>query len=83
MKQFAKDTNHQKLRDHGYFSGKYRVTAHSICNLRFNVLNEIPVVFYNGSNYDYHIIIKELAKEFKGQFECLRENIEKYKLFQF
>ena len=47
------------------------------------MLNEIPVVFYNGSNYDYHIIIKELAKEFKGQFECLRENIEKYKLFQF
>ena len=83
MKQFAKDTNHQKLRDHCYFSDKYRVTAHSICNLRFNVLNEIPVVFYNGSNYDYHIIIKELAKEFKGQFECLRENIEKYKLFQF
>ena len=83
MKQFAKDTNHQKLRDHCYFSGKYRVTAHSICNLRFNVLNEIPVVFYNGSKYDYHIIIKELAKEFKGQFECLRENIEKYKLFQF
>ena len=83
MKQFAKDTNHQKLRDHCYFSGKYRVTAHRICNLRFNVLNEIPVVFYNGSNYDYHIIIKELAKEFKGQFECLRENIEKYKLFQF
>ena len=41
--------------------------------------NEIPVVFHNGSNYDYHFIIKELTNEFEGQFECLGENKEKYK----
>ena len=34
-------------------------------------------VFHNGSNYDYHFIIKELAEEFKKQFTCLRENTEK------
>ena len=28
-----------------------------------------------------HFIIKELTKEFEGQFECLRENIEKYITF--
>ena len=43
--------------------------------------NEIPVIFHNGSNYDYHFIIKELANEFTGQFECLGENKEKYKTF--
>ena len=43
--------------------------------------NEVLVVFHNGSNYDYHFIIKELAKEFEGQFECLVENKEKYKTF--
>ena len=43
--------------------------------------NEIPIVFHNGSNYDYHFIIKELAKEFEGEFECLGENTEKYKTF--
>ena len=43
--------------------------------------NEIPVVFHKGSIYDYHFIIKELAKEFEGQFECLRKNTEKYKSF--
>ena len=32
----------------------------------------------NGSTYDYRFIINELAKEFKGQFECLGENTEKY-----
>ena len=35
--------------------------------------DEIPVVLHNGSNYDYHFIIKELAEEFKGHFECLGE----------
>ena len=31
--------------------------------------------------YDYHLIIKELAEEFEGQFECLGENTEKYVTF--
>ena len=43
--------------------------------------NEILVVFDKGSNYDYHLIIKELANEFEGQFECLGEKTEKCKTF--
>ena len=43
--------------------------------------NEIPVDFHYGSNYDYHFIIDELANEFKGQYECLGENKEKYRTF--
>ena len=43
--------------------------------------NEIPVVFHNGSNYNYHFIIRELANEVEGQFECLGENTENYKSF--
>ena len=35
-------------------------------------------MFHNGSTYDYHFIIKELVKEFEGNFECLGENTEKY-----
>ena len=38
-------------------------------------------MFYNRSAYDYHFIIKELAKESEGQFECLSKNIEKYITF--
>ena len=33
------------------------------------------------STYDYHFIIKQLAEEFKVQFECLGENTEKYVTF--
>ena len=45
------------------------------------MLNEIPVVFHNDSNYDYHFIIKELENEFEGKFEYLCENTENYKTF--
>ena len=40
---------------------------------------EIPVVLHNGSNYDYHFIIKELVKEFEEEFKCRGKNTEKYK----
>ena len=71
----------QKVRDHCHYTGKYRGAAHSICNLRYKIPKEIPVVFHNGSTYDYHFIIKQLAREFKGNFECLGENTEKYITF--
>ena len=38
-------------------------------------------MFHNGSTYDYHFIIKELVKEFNGNFECLGQNTEKYITF--
>ena len=61
--------------------GKYRGAAHNVCHLRYKVPTEIPVVFHNGSTYDYHFIIKELVKEFEGNFDCLGENTEKYITF--
>ena len=42
---------------------------------------EITVVFHNGPNHDYQFIMKVLANESKGQFECFRENTEKHKTF--
>ena len=76
-KGFSTDDNNKKchkVRDHCHYTGKYRGAAHDICNLRYKALTEIPVVFHNGSTYNYHFIIKELAREFDGQFKCLREN---------
>ena len=81
-KEFSvNDKKYQKVRDYCHYTGKYRGAAHDICNLRYKTSKEIPVVFHNGSTYDYQFIIKELAKEFEGQFECLGENAEKYIIF--
>ena len=87
-KEFCTNENNEnefklnkKVRDHCHYTGKFRGAAHNICNLRYKVPKEIPIVFHNGSTYDYHFIIKKLAEEFKGEFECLGENTEKYITF--
>ena len=81
-KEFDKnDEKNYKVRDHCHYTGKYRGAAHNICNLRYKIPKEIPIVFHNESTYNYHFIIKELAKEFDGNFECLGENTEKYITF--
>ena len=59
LEKFTKDKNYRKVRDHCHYTGKYRGAADSICNLKFNVSNEIPVVFHRVSNYDYYFINKE------------------------
>ena len=83
-KKFCYDNNeknkfklYQKVKDHCHYTRKFRAAAHNICNLRYKIPEEIPVVFHNGSTYDYHFIIKQLAKEFKGNFDCLGENTQK------
>ena len=86
-KEFCTDKNNkefgkmQKVRDYCHYTGKYRGAAHSNCNLNYKIPNEIPVVFHNGTTYDYHFIIKQLARELKGNFDCLGENTEKFITF--
>ena len=53
----------------------------SICNLKYSVPKRIRTVFHNGSNYDYHFIIKESSEEFLKKFTCLGEKTEKYITF--
>ena len=79
--KYFKDKKYRNVSDHSHYPGEYRRAAHSICNLKYGVPKKIPIVFHNGSNYDYNYIIKELEEEFKKQFTCLGENIEKYITF--
>ena len=39
------DKKNHKVRDPCHYTGKYRGAAHNICNLRYKVPKEIPVVF--------------------------------------
>ena len=63
-KEFCIDNNKEmrKVRDHCHYTGKNRGAAHSTCNLNYIIVKEIPVLFHNGSVYDYHFIIKYLAR---------------------
>ena len=87
-KKFCTDKNNekefkrmQKVRDHCHYTRNYRGAARSICNLNYKIPREIPVVFHNRYTQDYHFIIKQLAKKFKGNFDCLGGNTEKYITF--
>ena len=52
-----------------------------MCNLKHSIPKETAIIFHNGSNYDYHFVVKQLAKEFERQFTYLGENTEKYITF--
>ena len=79
--KYTTEKEYHKVKDHFHFTGKYRGVAHVICNLKEIVPRKCPVVVHNGSNYDYHFIIKELVKEFEGEFNCPGENTKKCKTF--
>ena len=72
---------YHKVRDHSHHTGKYRGATRSMCDLKYSVPKKIPIAFHNGSNYDYHFIIKELAEEFQKQFTRLGQISKKYITF--
>ena len=47
LKELSKSINYRKVTDHCHYTDIYRDTVHCIGNLKYNVLNEIPVVFRN------------------------------------
>ena len=79
--KYLKAKKYRQVRDHCHYTGEYRGAVHSICNLKYSVPKKIPIVFHNGSNYDYHFIKNGLAAEFKKQFSCLRESTQIYIIF--
>ena len=81
MQKLAKHKNNCKVRDRYHYTGKYRGTASGIYNLKYNMHNEISIIFHNGSNCDYHFTIKKIVNDFEGQSERFRGNAEKYKKF--
>ena len=50
--------------------------AHSKCSLNYKVPKDVPIIIHNAS-YDTHFIINQLAEEFKGELNCIGENMEK------
>ena len=71
--KYLKD-KYNKVRDHSHYTEKYRGAAHSIYNLKYSVPKKFPIAFHNGSNHDYHFLIKESPEEFKKQLTCLGQN---------
>ena len=56
-----KNFESDKVRDHCHLTGKYRVPAHSVCNINGtqDLSIFIPLIFHNFSNYDCHMFFKK------------------------
>ena len=67
--------------NHDHYSGKYRGAAQSICNLRYLTQKDIPVLIHNGSNYDFKLLIREFANQFRTDMKCVGENREIHDFF--
>ena len=72
--------NRKKVKDHCHYTGKFRGAAHSKCNLNYKVPKDIPIIIHNAS-YDTHFVINQLAEEFKGELNCIGDNMENISLF--
>ena len=73
--------NFKKVKGYDYYTGEFSGSAHLLCSSKYQAHRNIPVIIHNGSNYDFHFIIKELAKKFKSKMRCIGENPETYKIF--
>ena len=62
LKKLSKSKNYWKVRDLCHNTSKYSGAAYSIFILKFNMLNEIPLAFHNGSNRDYQCFYKRISK---------------------
>ena len=72
--------NRKTVKEHCHYTGKFRGAAHIKCNLNYKVQKEIPIIIHNAS-YDTHFIINQLAIEFKGELNCIADDMEKYITF--
>ena len=72
--------NKRKVKEYCHYTGKFRGTVHSKCNLNFNVQKEIPIIIHNAS-YDTHFMLNQLPIEFKGELNCIGDHMEKYIIF--
>ena len=62
--KYTNDRIYCKVKDYCHYTGKYKGTVQRTYNLKYGIPEEIvvPVVFHNRTNYNYHFVIKELAK---------------------
>ena len=60
-----------------HVSGKFRDTAHEVCNLKHKVPTFFSVVFHNLSGYDSRLFIKTLGNS-EGDISCIPTNEENH-----
>ena len=74
------DHDDEKVRDHCHVTGKFRGAAHWSCNINFQLIKKVPVIFHDLRGYDNHLIFCEL-KKFDVKINVIPNGLEKYLVF--
>ena len=74
------DNEDEKVRDHCHITGKFRGSTHWDCNINFQLIKKIPVIFHNLKGYGSHLIFSELHK-FNLKVDIIPNGLEKYMAF--
>ena len=75
------DKNYKKVLDHDHYTGKYRSSMYSICNLWARDDKTFPVFAHNGGNYDFHLLLRVLNEYDDGEVKCVMQSGEKVLYF--
>lgn len=70
-----------RVRDHCHRTIHFWGATHSSCNLNYRSSRLIPVIFHNLSDYDAHVIIRNMTNCLEGKIELLPITKERYILF--
>ena len=74
-------TKENKVIEHNHYDKKYRGAACQSCNTKEGKASKIiPVIFHNGSGFDFHFLIEELMKheDKYNKVTVLAKNAEEY-----
>ena len=72
----------RKARNHYHYAGLNRGASHSNCNLKYQIPDDIPILFHHLSGYDTHPFIKEHGKNLNNvEIGAIAENKEMLIIF--
>ena len=74
------DNDDKKVRDHCHVTGKFRGAVHRSCNINFQSIKKVLVIFHNLRGYDSHLIFSELNKS-DVKINVIPNGLEKYMAF--
>ena len=52
-----------KVQDRCHFTGKHRGAAQCMCNLRYSVSKETPIILHNGCIYSLYLMVNHLSEK--------------------
>ena len=72
-----------KVHDHDHSTGFFISAAHRSCNLRRKRQKNLKIFMHSGSRYDFHFIVKSLAKKELRNMYILPYNMENFRMVRF